>query len=114
IDWRGGKVTVNGKRARVAQLPVPADAGTAIAGYLQRGRPRTAARQVFVRTVPPPAGLSRSAVSTIVRRACARAGLAPFGAHRLRHTTACTMLRPGGARAATGPVRRRDAAGDTR
>jgi integrase/recombinase XerD len=98
IDWRAGQVTVHGKRARVDQLPLPTDVGKAIAGYLQRGRPRTAARQVFVRTVPPPVGLSRSAVPAIVRRACARAGLAPFGAHRLRHTTACNMLRAGGSR----------------
>src|SRR5262249_58169312 len=45
IDWRAGQVTVHGKRARVDQLPVPADVGTAIAGHLQRGRPRTAAPQ---------------------------------------------------------------------
>jgi integrase/recombinase XerD len=104
---------VHDKRARVDQLPVPADVGKAIAGYLQRGRPRTAARQVFVRTVPPPVGLSRSAVSTIVRRACARAGLAPFGAHRLRHTTACDMLRAGGSLAEIGQVLRHDSAGAT-
>jgi integrase/recombinase XerD len=113
IDWRAGQVTVHGKRARVDQLPVPADVGKAIAGYLQRGRPRTAARQVFVRTVPPPVGLSRSAVSTIVVRACARAGLAPFGAHRLRHTTACDMLRAGGSLAEIGQVLRHDSAGAT-
>jgi site-specific recombinase XerD len=113
VDWRAGQVIVHGKRARVDQLPVPADVGKAIAGYLQRGRPRTAARQVFVRTVPPPAGLGRSAVSTIVRRACARAGLAPFGARRLRHTTACDMLRAGGSLAGIGQVLRHDSAGAT-
>ena len=35
--------------ARIDQLPLPADVGAAIAGYLQRGRPRTAVREVFVR-----------------------------------------------------------------
>src|SRR5262249_14335553 len=113
IDWRAGQVTVHGKRARVDQLPVPADVGKAIAGYLQRGRPRTAARQVFVRTVPPPAGLSGSAVATIVPRPGARAGLAPFGAHRLRHTTACDMLRAGGSLAEIGQVLRHESAGAT-
>ena len=39
IDWRAGQVTVHGKRARVDQLPLPADVGKVIAGYLQRGRP---------------------------------------------------------------------------
>ena len=113
IDWRAGQVTVHGKRARVDQLPLPADVGKVIAGYLQRGRPRTTAREVFVRTVPPQAGLSRSAVSTIVRRACTRAGLAPFGARRLRHTAACQMLRAGGSLAEIGQVLRHRSAGAT-
>ena len=56
IDWRAGKVTVHGKKARVDQLPLPVDVGKAIVGYLQRGRSRTAAREVFVRTTPPQAG----------------------------------------------------------
>jgi integrase/recombinase XerD len=30
-----------------------------------------------------------------VAGACARAGLAPVGAHRLRHAAACQMLRAG-------------------
>jgi integrase/recombinase XerD len=50
---------------------------------------------VFVRLIPPQIGMSRSAVSTIVRRACTRGGLTPFGAHTLRHTAACDMLRAG-------------------
>lgn len=37
----------------------------------------------------PVTGLSRTGVSLIVRRACARAGVTPVGAHRLRHTMAC-------------------------
>ena len=48
IDWRAGKVTVHRKKARVDQLPLTADVGQVIVGHLQRGRPRTAAREVFV------------------------------------------------------------------
>ncbi|MBA3741451.1 tyrosine-type recombinase/integrase, partial [Sporichthya sp.] len=33
--------------------------------------------------------------SAVVRRACHRAGVAPCGAHRLRHTTASELLRSG-------------------
>lgn len=106
INWRAGLITVHGKRGCVDQLPLPADVGEALAGYLRRGRPRTAAREVFVRLIPPPAGMTRSAVSTIVSRACARAGLAPFGAHRLRHTAACDMLRAGTPLAEIGQVLR--------
>lgn len=56
IDWRAGLITVHGKRGCVDQLPLPADAGEAVAGYLRRGRPRTAAREVFVRLMPPQVG----------------------------------------------------------
>ena len=34
-------------------------------------------------------------VSSTVRRACRRAGLASMGAHRLRHTMACQMVDAG-------------------
>jgi integrase/recombinase XerD len=106
LDWRAGQVTVHGKGARVDRLPLPVDVGEAIAGYLRRGRPRTAVREVFVGTIPPNLGLGRGGVSSIVRRACTRAGLTPFGAHRLRHTAASEMLRAGGSLAEIGQVLR--------
>jgi len=34
-------------------------------------------------------------VACIVRRACGRAGIAPIGPHRLRHTLACDMVTAG-------------------
>jgi hypothetical protein len=40
----------------------------------------------------PPRPLTREAVGWIVRRACTRAGLEPFGPHRLRHNAACAMI----------------------
>ena len=43
---------------------VSADLGEAIAGYLCRGRPRTAAREVFVRAVAPRLGLTRHGCRT--------------------------------------------------
>lgn len=113
IDWRTGNVTVHGKRTRIDQLPLPADVGTAIAGYLHRGRPRSTARAVFVRTAPPSEGVSRSAVSSVVRRASERAGLEPFGSHRLRHTMACQTLRAGASLVEIGQVLRHDSLGAT-
>ena len=67
----------------------PADVGLAIAAYLVRGRPASRHRQIFLRATPPAGPLSRTEISNIVRRACARAGLPQIGAHRLRHTAAC-------------------------
>jgi integrase/recombinase XerD len=113
IDWRAGLVTVHGKHGHVDQLPLSVEVGEAIAEYLQRGRPRTAAREVFMGVIGPRVGLGSRGVSTIVRRACLRAGLVPFGAHRLRHTAACEMLRAGGSLAEIGQVLRHRSAGAT-
>lgn len=92
IDWRSGEIEIRGKGSRIERLPLPADVGEAIAGYLQRGRPPTVSREVFQRSLAPMGGLGRGGVSCIVRRACGRAGVAPVGAHRLRHTVACEMV----------------------
>lgn len=113
IDWRAGQVMVRGKRGRTDALPLPADVGTAIASYLQRGRPVTTSRAVFVGTTLPPVGVSRSAVSSAVRRASTRAGLEMFGAHRLRHTTACNMLSAGSSLVEIGQVLRHQSLGTT-
>ena len=95
LDWRGGAMLVRGKGHRESRLPLPADVGEAIATYAQRGRPRTSCRAVFLTATAPTTALSRGGVSAIVRRACRRAGVAPVGAHRLRHTMACAMVREG-------------------
>jgi len=92
IDWRAAEVVVRGKGRRTDRLPLPADVGAAIAGYLRRGRPKTTRREVFLTALAPVRPLGRGGVSSIVRRACRRAGLAPVGAHRLRHTLACDMV----------------------
>lgn len=95
IDWRAGQVVVHGKAHRQDRLLLPAEVGEAIVGYLQRGRPRTAHRQVFLRSRPPIGPMERNGVSGIVRRACRRAGVAEVGAHRLRHTLACELAGAG-------------------
>lgn len=95
IDWRAGQITVHGKAGRVDQLPLPAEVGAAIAAYLRHARGCTDRREVFLRVTAPRIGLERGGVSLIVRRACGRAGLAPCGSHRLRHSLACDMVRAG-------------------
>jgi integrase/recombinase XerD len=95
LDWRAGEMVVHGKGHRVDRLPLPADVGEAISAYLRQGRPATSRREVFLRVVAPIAALSRTGVSLIVRRACVRAGVTAVGAHRLRHTLACDMVRTG-------------------
>jgi site-specific recombinase XerD len=107
IDWRAGTVTVRGKGRRDEQLPLPSDAGEALAGYLRDGRTACAAsRRVFLASRAPGGGLSADAVKMIVRQRSRAAGLAPFGAHRLRHTLATQMLRAGSPLAEVGQVLR--------
>jgi integrase/recombinase XerD len=96
VDWKGAELVVRGKGRREACLPLPADVGEALSGYLRFARPRTNARHVFVTMRAPHAGASRSAITTLVRRHCALADLDACGAHRLRHTAASAMLRAGG------------------
>jgi site-specific recombinase XerD len=96
VGWRAGEVRIRGKARRDEQLPLPSDVGEALAAYLRAGRPAgTASRRVFLRSRAPAGGLSAEAVKGIVRGACRRAGIAPAGAHRLRHTAATAMLQAG-------------------
>ena len=41
IDWRAGEIMVLGKGGRQEGLPLPAEVGEAIVGYLRRGDPAT-------------------------------------------------------------------------
>lgn len=92
IDWRAGELVVRGKGAREDRLPLPVDVGEAIAAYLKRGRPTSERREVFLRARAPFRPIAPRTVSSTVRRACRRAGVAEVGSHRLRHTAACEMV----------------------
>jgi site-specific recombinase XerD len=99
IDWTSGQITIHGKGGRSAQLPLPADVGTALTAYLRRDRPPSASRRVFLRHRAPLTGFANpSTLSSIVRRALKHAGIesAHTGAHVLRHSLATSMLRQGG------------------
>ena len=86
---------VRGKGGRVDRMPLPADVGEALVGYLRGGRPTTPARTVFVRAVAPFTPLGASSVSCIVGRAARRAALGTVHGHRLRHTAATETLNAG-------------------
>lgn len=93
IDWRRGEVLVRGKGDRDERLPLPAEVGEAVVAYLRGARPvGVEFREVFAADRAPRRPLTREAVGGIVERACDRAGLARFGAHRLRHTLGEQMV----------------------
>lgn len=91
IDWHRGEVLVRGKGNRDERLPLSTEVGAALVDYLRDSRPADL-REVFLAARAPSRPLSREAVSGIVERACDRAGLTRFGAHRLRHTLGEQMV----------------------
>ena len=94
LDWRRAEMVVRGKGARLDTLPLTVDVGEVLSNWLAR-RGSCATTSVFVRAHAPQVALSSSGVSCVVRRACRRAGLTPFSAHRLRHHCASDMLAAG-------------------
>jgi len=95
IDWQAGEITVTGKASQTEAMPLPADAGQALADYLTKGRPRCSCTAVFVTARAPYHQITPSVVRALVPRACDQAGLPRAGAHRLRHSLATGVLRAG-------------------
>ena len=99
IDWKAASFQVSGKGRRETRLPLTRELGDALVTYLTRSRPQTDTDTVFVRSrAPYRAFRSHCAVSVIVDRAFARAGVirpSRGAAHLLRHSVATAMLRHG-------------------
>jgi site-specific recombinase XerD len=113
IDWRAGEIEVHGKGNRHERLPLPVEVGEAVAAYLQRGRPTSASRSVFLGAVAPHLPLTQAGVSGIVRTACRRVGLPIGSAHQLRHGVARQVLRQGGTLEEVGQLLRQRHSGTT-
>ncbi len=99
VDWRNATVRVRARKTgHGALLPLTAEVGMALAGYLEHGRPVTAARQVFVQhRLRPGEPISSSVAGNAVDNALTRAGMdAPVrGANLLRHSLATGLLAGG-------------------
>lgn len=95
LDWRAGEIAVRGKARRQDRLPLLPDVGEAVASYLAAVPERAGTRRVFLTVSAPRRPIRPDLVGDVVERACRRAGLAPAGAHRLRHGLATEMLRQG-------------------
>jgi site-specific recombinase XerD len=99
IDWRAAVVRVRARKTgHGALLPITGEVGAALADYLQRGRPATTAREVFVLVgLRPGAPIGDSIVGRAVDNALRRAGIeAPVrGGNLLRHSLATGLLARG-------------------
>jgi integrase/recombinase XerD len=107
-DWDSGHLRVRSKTGREQLLPMPADVGAAIAAYLQRRRPKSKDRHLFLRSTAPIRGLRQSAIGTIVHYALQRAEVdAPHhGSHQFRHALAVRILQGGASLREIGEVLR--------
>ena len=105
IDWRSGKITIRGKRSHTDTLPLAADIGEALAAYLTGRRPGSC-RALFLSVKAPARPLAAGSIGSVVRNACLRAGVPPFGPHRLRHFTGTGILEAGGTLAEAGQLLR--------
>jgi site-specific recombinase XerD len=118
IDWQTGQLMVRGKGRRRSQMPLPTEVGTALADYLQNGRPVSSnSRRVFLRELAPRIGFSTASnVSMIAKCALIRAGIdVPRpGSHLFRHSLATHLLRAGATLTDIGQVLRHEAADTTR
>ena len=94
IRWRSGTIVVRRKGGRSEELPLPADAGQAVADYLTVRPAARETRAVFISAYAPWRPVTRSAVSPLVKSHCKTAGT-PGRAHLLRHTLASDLLAAG-------------------
>jgi site-specific recombinase XerD len=104
IDWRAATVAPRVKGGGKLTLPMPHDVGQALVEYLQRRATGAGCREVFLQVRGEPKPMTRLAVTEVVARHAAAAGLGTVRAHRLRHSAALTVLAAGGTLAEVGEL----------
>jgi site-specific recombinase XerD len=96
LDWGAGCVLIRaGKTSRERLLPLPEDAGAALAGYLRDARPVSSERAVFLSLIPPHKPLHAiGTLINLVNRLLREAGIGTpcSGAYVLRHTLATALV----------------------
>jgi len=98
VDWKGNLLFIPRTKARRSEpYPLSPTVGEAIVRYLERVRPRSSYREIFLTVTAPIQPLGDGAV----RRMVARRALSldppvmPHGAHALRHACATHLLQQG-------------------
>ena len=100
IDWRHERLRIrHTKTGAYSELPLLRGPADALLDYLQRGRPETTFREVFLRALAPYRPLSgRGALHATVGRRLRAVGVSltgKRGAHVLRHSRALSLLSGG-------------------
>jgi site-specific recombinase XerD len=106
IDWRAETLHIrHSKTGAHSLLPLMEPVGEALISYLQHGRPKTDAREIFIRSRAPYRRMARI-YSEVLRRMEA-AGVRPSGKrgpHIFRHARAVSLLRASVPRKVIGDV----------
>jgi integrase/recombinase XerD len=95
FDWRKETFSVRrAKRGGMQQYPIQFEVGEAILRYLQRTRPCTSCRNLFVETLRPYGPITSGAMWQIVasKMKLARVASKHAGPHSLRHACASRLL----------------------
>ena len=97
IDWHAGTLRLPRTKSNQEDvLPISQPLGQALVDYLQKGRPATDSRAVFVyHRAPRGRTVQGATVRGAIRRAFSRAGLPWTGTHIFRHTMATRLLENG-------------------
>ncbi len=100
IDWHADSFWIrHTKTGSQSALPLLPAVGEALLNYLRRGRPKTEAREIFIRARAPYRALHNgSGLYYAVRQRIEAAGVQPKGKrgpHSFRHARAVSLLRAG-------------------
>jgi integrase/recombinase XerD len=100
IEWRREVLRVrHAKTGTYSELPLLSEPGEALLRYLQKSRPRSMHREIFLRILPPHRPFKYGGVLNCITRARLRAaGIIPqgrHGPHAFRHARAVSLLRSG-------------------
>jgi site-specific recombinase XerD len=98
VDWRKDIIRIrHNKTGTISDLPLLSEVGEALLQYLQKSRPKTSFREVFIRCCAPYAAFKAGAnLNRMVRCRLKAAGVITTGKHSLhafRHARAVSMLR---------------------
>jgi integrase/recombinase XerD len=98
VDWRKEVIRIRHTKTGVTSyLPLLPEVGVAILRYLQKSRPKTSFREIFIRTRAPYRPFeSGSSLYTPMRRRIDAAGVpegGKRGPHVFRHARAVSMIR---------------------
>ena len=119
IDWRQECLRIrHSKTGAETTLPLMPSVGDALLDYLQQARPKTAAREVFVRLPAPHVPLRRgSSLYLLIQRLLGKAGITlegKRGPHTFRHARAVSLLRAAVPQKAIGDILGHRSAASTR